>query len=147
MLKRFSSLLLFTFIFLFSFAQVREIPTEVREKFRTQYQGADSIEFRDQIVKVFVHFTKDSARYIAEYSNKGEWKGTEKMWEFNKLPEDVKDGFGKSKYADWDIEDTRVIYKTNGTQQYRIKVGKSDLQKKYLYFNEKGRLKRDAVTI
>jgi hypothetical protein len=32
-------------------------------------------------------------------------------------------------------------------EQYRVKVSKNEIQKKYLYFNKNGRLVRDAITI
>jgi len=39
------------------------------------------------------------------------------------------------------------LYLPGGSEQYRIRVRKSDVQKKYLYFNTKGRLLREAVTL
>ena len=64
-----------------------------------------------------------------------------------KLPDDVKDGLEKSRYADWDIEDLILLYLPGGIEQYRIKAKKSDVKKKYLYFNPKGRLLRESVTL
>ena len=128
-------------------AQVRDIPQAVKDVFTHQYPGATDIEYKDQLVKVDVHFTLDGDKIIATYSNKGAWKGSEKEWSFDKLPDAVKDGFTKSKYADWDKEETTMLYIPGGTEQYRIKVKKNDVQKKYLFFNTKGRLLRESITI
>src|SRR5688572_21598042 len=82
------------------FAQLREIPKAVEETFANQYKGASDIEFKDLLTKVDVHFNLDGEQMIASYTNKGIWKETIKDWSFVKLPEEVKNGFEKSKYAD-----------------------------------------------
>ena len=130
-----------------SFSQVREIPKAVRETFSNQYPEATNTDFRDQLVAVFVDFELEGEKYIATYNNKGDWKGTEKDWNFNDLQEDVKDGFEKSKFADWDVMETKIMYLPGGSEQYRMRVKKSEVQKKYLYFNGKGRLLREAITL
>lgn len=127
--------------------QIREIPKIVEETFSNQYQGASHIEFRDQLVRVDVHFELDGENMIASYSNKGVWKETQKAWEFEKLPEAVQDGFEKSKFADREVTETVVLYLPGGTEQYRILARKNDVEKKYLFFNTKGRLLRTALTL
>ncbi len=84
---------------------------------------------------------------MASYYNKGRWTGTEKDWTFEQLLPDVKSGFEKSKYADWKVLETKIIYRLGGTERYKIKVEKNDLQKKNLYFNKNGRLVDDDITI
>lgn len=128
-------------------AQVREVPQPVKEAFEHQYPGAEDVEYKDLLVKVNVHFTLDDENYIATYNNKGSWKGSEKEWDFEKLPEAVKDGFSKSKYADWETIESALLYIPGGMEQYRILVKKSDLQKKYLFFSTKGRLLRESITL
>lgn len=128
-------------------AQVREIPQAVKDAFTHQYSDATDVEYKDQIVKVNVHFNLNGEKMMATYNNKGTWKGSEKEWSFDKLSDAVKDGFSKSKYADWEKEETSVLYIPGGAEQYRVKVKKSDLQKVFLFFNTKGRLLRDPMTI
>lgn len=128
-------------------AQIREIPQEVKDAFEHQYPKATDVDYKDQLVKVNVYFALDDENYIATYSNKGSWKGSEKEWSFEKLPEAVQDGFSKSKYADWETKEVSFLYIPGGTEQYRILVKKNDLQKKYLFFNTKGRLLREAITL
>ena len=130
-----------------SFAQIREIPKVVEETFSQQYNGANNVDYKDQLVRVDVYFELNGDKMIASYSNKGIWKGTEKEWEFDKLSAEVKDGFQKSKYADREVEETTVLYLPGGTEQYRIKAKKSGVDKKYLYFNTKGRLLRTSITL
>jgi hypothetical protein len=130
-----------------SFSQLREIPKSVEETFSNQYKGATDIDYKDQLVRVDVHFELDGEKMVASYTNKGLWKETVKEWSFVQLPEEVKTGFDKSKYADREIEDVAVIYLPGGSEQYRLKAKKNGVEKKYLYFNPKGRLLRESVTL
>lgn len=129
------------------FAQIREIPKAVEETFANQYKGASDIEFKDMLTRVDVHFNLDGESMIASYTNKGIWKETMKDWSFVKLPEDVRNGFEKSKYADREVEDVIILYLPGGGEQYRLKAKKNDVEKKYLFFNQKGRLLRESVTL
>lgn len=128
-------------------AQIRDIPKAVEETFTNQYKGATGVEYKDQLVRVDVHFELEGEQMIASYSNKGVWKETQKAWEFEKLPQEVKDGFDKSKFADRDVDETVVIYLPGGTEQYRILAKKNNVEKKYLFFNPKGRLLRTSITL
>lgn len=143
----FSVLLLFSAVV--SQAQIREIPKIVEETFTSQYPDASDVEYKDQLTEVEVHFILNGENMVATYTNKGRWKGTEKEWEFDKLSEAVKDGFSKSKYADetWEITETSILYLPGGSEQFRVLVKKNDLQKKYLFFNAKGRMLRESITI
>ena len=130
-----------------SFAQIREIPKEVDEAFYKQYPKAERAEFKDNLINVKVSFELDGEQYIATYSSKGIWKETEKEWRYDKLPTAVKDGFEKSKYADWQVKETLIIYRAGGTERYRLRAEKGDVKRKNLFFNDKGRLMEEALTI
>jgi hypothetical protein len=147
MFKRFIAVMACVFVAGSAFSQIRQIPDKVRENFANKYPNAQNIEFKDKLVSVNIHFTIDSENYIASFNNDGDWKETERAYDFEKLSADVKDGFEKSKYADWKVIETGIIYKPGDLEEYRLKVEKSDLQKKYLFFNPKGRLKRDSITL
>ena len=129
-------------------AQIRKIPAVVTEAFSKRYPMAEDVEYRDMLVSIHINFKLDSSRMLAKYDNDGEWKETEKAWNYDDLLPAVKDGFQKSKYAEeWKVKETVIIYLPGGPEQYRMKVEKNDLQKKYLYFDKNGRLLRDALTI
>jgi hypothetical protein len=129
------------------FAQVRDIPDAVKETFSSQYPGAENVTYEDNLVSVQVHFQVNGEKMVAAYNNKGRWKDTEKNWSFDQLPEAVKDGFQKSKYADWKVLDVKMIYRPGGSDRYRIKVEKNDIQKKNVFFNKAGRLVEDSITV
>ena len=130
------------------FAQIRKIPSAITSSFEAQYPTAQEVEYKDILTSYHVIFTLDSLKMIAKYNNRGEWKETEKEWSFEKLSPEVQDGFQKSKYADeWEVKETSIIILPGNAQHYRIKVEKNDLQKKYLFFSDKGRLIRESLTI
>ena len=130
-----------------AFSQVTSIPAQAKENFASQYPNAQNVTWDNDVVNVNVRFEVDGEKMNAEYSNKGVWKSTLKDWTFEQVPPEVSDGFKKSKYADRRIEDTKVLYLPGDVVEYRIKVKKSDVEKKYLFFSDKGRLIRDVVTL
>jgi hypothetical protein len=148
-MKNFFSLALILAISLGAQAQIRDIPKLVKDSFAARYPNADSVKYRDNLVDVYVTFYLNGEHHFAMFSNKGEWKQTEKDWSFDKLSPTIQDGFHKSKYAtpDWKVKETSLIYLPAKPEEYRVKVEKNDLQKKYLYFDSTGRLLKDAVTL
>lgn len=131
-------------------AQLGKIPVAVTAAFTKQYATAQQVSYKDNLSDYSVNFLIDSNKMIAHYNSKGAWKGSEKDIAFDQLATEVKDGFAKSKFADWKVSGATVLYlteKQGGGEQYRIKVAKGDIQRKYLYFNRTGRLVRDAITL
>ena len=129
------------------YAQIRKIPAEVTEAFKAKYPDAQKVEWKAEISDFEATFTLNGFEMTAEFSSKGKWKETNKKMNFDAVPNAVKDGFKKSKYADWAITSVVEIDKNSESLQYRIEVKKSAVQKKYLFFNTNGKLVRDAVTI
>lgn len=131
-----------------SFSQkIRDIPKAVEKTFAEQYNGAANIDYRDQLIGVDIAFELNGEKMIASYTNKGIWKETVKEWAFDKLPAEVKDGFQKSKYAERTVDETKLLFLPGDLTQYRLKVKKSDIEKKYIYFNADGRLLRESLTL
>ncbi|HEX2848537.1 MAG TPA: PepSY-like domain-containing protein [Chitinophagaceae bacterium] len=130
-----------------AFSQIRKIPKAVEETFTNQYREASDIDFKDQLVSVDVHFLLNGDTMVASYTNKGIWKETLKRSNYDELPQEVKDGFKKSKYADREVEDVTVMYLPGDITQYRLKAKKNGVEKKYLFFNPKGRMLRESITL
>jgi len=131
-----------------SFAQLRPIPTAVTNAFSKQYPGATDVKYSDQLSGVYVTFLQNGEKMVAAYSNKGVWKETTKESKFEQLPEEVKNGFQKSRFADRTIDETKLILQPQpgDSIQYRLRAVKSGVEKKYLFFNSQGRLTKEAVT-
>lgn len=130
-----------------SFAQVRKIPSEVTEAFKQKYPAASNVEWRDKLSNFSAVFESDNVQYEARFNSKGEWQLTENEIDESDIPEAVRDGYDKSKYADWEIGKVHKIELSDGSFQYRVEAVKNDVRKKNLYFNSDGRLVKDRITI
>jgi hypothetical protein len=128
-------------------AQIRKIPAAVTDAFKEKYPAASGVEWRDKLSVFTAVFTEDGINHEARFNSKGQWLNTENLVDEDVLPAPVKDGFEKSKYADWNIEKVHRIELPGDEIQYRLLVGKTDLQKKNLVYNEKGRLIKDKITL
>jgi hypothetical protein len=129
------------------FAQVTSIPETAKSSFATQYPNAQNVEWDNDVVNVNVRFDVDGKKMNAEYNNKGVWKHTYQDHTYDQLPMGVQDGYKKSKFADREVTEVKKVFLPGNVEQYRLKVEKNDVQKKFLYFNPDGRLVRDANTI
>lgn len=129
------------------FAQVTSIPDLAKENFFKQYPDAKNVQWQNDVVNVNARFEQDSNSLNAEYNNKGIWKWTLKEWTFDKLTTDIKEGFSKSKYASRQVLEVKVLYLPGYVIQYRLKVEKNDIEKKFLFFNTEGRLVRTTVAL
>ncbi|QEC51623.1 putative PepSY-like beta-lactamase-inhibitor [Anseongella ginsenosidimutans] len=125
-----------------------EVEASVKEDIMERYPGLGEFTLQNQLVRVVAEFELNDTSYTSVYSSKGKWQHTIYGIDPADLPAEVTDGFEKSKYAvDWEITAAEVYDTPSKGVQYRITVEKNQFQKKYLYFNEKGRLIRDALTL
>lgn len=129
------------------FAQIRKIPAEVTEAFKTRYPHAEKVEWRDRLSDFEASFILNGVNMKAQFNGKGEWLQSETTTKYESLPAEVKDGYQKSKYTDWEIKETSKIDKYAEAVQYRIFIRKSGIQKKYLFFDKDGKLMREALTL
>ena len=145
----FTSCVSLFFLLNISYAQLRPIPKAVTNAFAKQYPGSTEVQYSDQISGVYVTFQLNGEKMVASYSNKGVWKETTMGSTFDKLPDEVKNGFQKSKYADRTIDETKLILQPNpgDSVQYRLRAVKSGVEKKYLFFNSQGRLTKETITL
>ena len=127
-------------------AQIRKIPAEVTDALMDKYPNAERVSWKDKLTSFSASFEIDHEKYEARFSDKGEWRSTEKEIDEDELTEEVKDGFEKSKYGDWQIQNVYSIELPGEETQFRILVSKSDVQKKNLIFNSDGKLLKDHIT-
>ena len=146
MKRTFFSLLLLS-VFVFGDAQIRKIPAEVTDAFAARYPHAAKVEWKDKLQYFEAGFELNGSQISADFSSKGEWQGSERIMSFDELPDEVKDGFSKSKYAGWDKKSVSEIQQLGKPLQYKITIAKSDLQKKNLFFDANGKLLKDNMTL
>jgi hypothetical protein len=128
-------------------AQVRSVSASVTEAFKSKYPSASNVEWKDKLTGFVAVFDNNGHHYEARFNNKAVWQYTEEVIGESNLPADVKDGFNKSKWAEWKVDGVTKIDLPENKTQYRILAVKSDLQKKNLLFNSEGRLLKDNITL
>lgn len=129
-------------------AQIRKIPAEVTDAFKEKYPDASKVEWKDKLTNFVAVFQQDGIQYEARFNKKGVWKDTENAIGTDELPEEVNEGYNKSKYADeWKIEAAYKIVLPDDKVNYRVLARKSDLQKKNILFSSEGRLLKDNMTL
>lgn len=129
-------------------AQLRKIPSEVTNAFKAKYPDASDVSWKDNITVFQASFINDGKEMKADFSSINGWQETAVRKPFEELPEDVLDGFEKSKYNEWiHGEYFFEILKNDQSVQYRLYVEKNAIQKKFLFFNNKGQLERESVTM
>ncbi len=128
-------------------AQIRKIPSEVTDAFKTKYPNAQTVSWKDKVTSFEASFIDNKINVDAYFDSKGNWIETDKTWSYETIPDAVKDGFNKSKYKDdWDVKDVVEIERPD-MHQFRLTVKKNDVQLKYLYFETDGKLAREALTL
>lgn len=128
-------------------AQVRKIPAAVTEAFRNRYPHAINVEWKDKLSFFEADFELNNSEMAAKFSSAGDWQGTERNIEFDDIPASVKEGFEKSKCADWEVKNVTEIQTMAEPLQYRITVKKGGLQKKNLLFSSGGRLLKENIAL
>jgi hypothetical protein len=138
---------LFVSVFVFGDAQIRKIPAEVTDAFAARYPHAAKVEWKDKLQYFEASFELNGSRINTDFSSKGEWQGSERTMNFDELPDEVKDGFTKSKYADWDKRSVSEMQQLGKPLQYKITIAKTNLQKKNLFFDTNGKLLKDNIAL
>ena len=132
-----------------SFAQIRKIPAEVTQAFKDKYPNADNVSWKDKLTAFEAAIFESEAMKNMRHDSliKANGKAQKRKLKKANLPSEIKDGFGKSKYADWELKNIYFIQLPEDATQYRILVAKSDIQKKNLLFNSDGKLLKDNLTL
>ncbi len=128
-------------------AQIRKIPAEVTDAFAERYPHATHVEWKDKLQYFEASFELNGSQISADFSSNGDWEGSERVMDFEDLPDEVQDGFAKSKYAEWEKKSIYEVQDLGKPLQYKLIIAKSGLQKKILVFDANGKLLREAITL
>ncbi|AYD46323.1 PepSY-like domain-containing protein [Arachidicoccus soli] len=129
-------------------AQIRNVPTEVKSTIHLQFPNAKHIDYSDYLAYYQVKFINNDSATTVIITNKGKIKATSVSMKYDDLPSAVKDGFKKSKYADWKVKDVARYYQPDQPMQYEINAsGESFLSKKNLFFSRDGQLLSDKQVL
>ena len=131
----------------FADAQFGKIPVEATNAFQKKYPEASNVSWKSRLSSYKADFDIEKQHYIAEFNSKGQWQKTEAKLTYDKLPSEISDGLHKSLYANWEFSEIMKVEEKDKELVYRIRVKKSDIDKKYLFFSPKGQLVKESRTI
>lgn len=128
-------------------AQFRKVPGDVTDSFRVKFDNASGVAWKDRLSSFQADFTVGDKEMKALFTSKGEWIKTETKQTYNSLPDEVKDGFKKSKYADLDVLDVTLLEDKDNDIQFRVMVKKNEFNKRALIFSKEGQLLSDNASL
>jgi hypothetical protein len=128
-------------------AQFRKIPSEVTDSMKARFTSATHVTWKDKVTSFQAEFTQGQDNLKANFTSKGEWLRTERKYAFDKVSADIKNGFAKSKYADWSVKEVTEIDDAKEGKRLRITVRKGEMAKRYLFFSPSGQLLSDSMTL
>jgi hypothetical protein len=128
-------------------AQVKTVPSSVIKIFKTKYPGATKVAWLNNTDSYAARFYYGTNPCTARFDSKGEWLDETKKVSFGDLRTNIKNAFSQSKFASWQAHEVEAIQEKNKEVQYRILIRNSDLQKKYIYFDSKGQLTKEVLTM
>ncbi|HUX84783.1 MAG TPA: PepSY-like domain-containing protein [Chitinophagaceae bacterium] len=131
-----------------AFSQIRQIPELVKQSFKAQYPNATHVAYTDKLIEVDVNFSDSGYQCKARYTSRGAWENTDREIKMAQLPQQVKDGFDKSKYAsDWTVDQVYEVDIPDNLMEYELVVEKSAIEHKNLFFSVQGRLLSDNLSL
>jgi len=128
-------------------AQIGKVPAEGTEAFKVKYADTKNVQWKDKVSFYQVNFEMKNEKYESKFNSKGEFLGSEKVIKKEQAPAAAKDGLAKSKFSDWEIKSVTWIEKKDLAIQYRYFIRKSGVEKKYLTFDDTGKLVKEAITL
>ena len=138
---------LLAFLLINAQAQFGKIPLEATNAFKTKYPDAQNVQWKSRFNSYKADFDLNNTHCAAEFNSKAQWTKTECRLTYDKLPTEVSDGFHKSLYTGWEYTEIVKVEEKGKDVMYRIRVKKSDLEKKYLYFSAAGQLQKESITL
>ena len=129
-------------------AQVtRNVPSAVLTAFNTKYPGKTHVTWAKDGVGYAARFYDVQVPCTVRFNNNGEWLDETRKLSFGDLRSNVKNAFSQSKFASWHAYEVNEIQEKNKEKQYRILIRDSGAKGKYIYYDTKGQLTKEALTI
>lgn len=126
-----------------SHAQSDSIPVVIADIFYMQYPYATDAVAKEKKNVIAVDFKMKGENYHAYYKD-GNWRYTLMDYAFERLSKKVQQSFKESKYGGIEIGETKVVYFSGGYEEYRIKLKGGNINNKYVYLSESGKIVRPS---
>ncbi len=145
-------LLVFSFVIAFAGlydvnAQLRKIPPAVTDDLKAKFPEAEEVQWSSKLSSFLAEFYVGKVPYEVRYNSKGEWQSTDELIDKAQTPQEVLESHGKSKFSDWEIVNIFKRTVPNGGIQYRLYIRKSDLQKRFIFYDPSGKYIKEQTVL
>jgi hypothetical protein len=130
---------------LMSSAQVFNVPNKSKDHFAKHYPAAKEVDWINDVAAYHVKFKQDNVQFKAWYHADGSWDFTENHLAVSEIPASVAESLSKSRFSDWEKESVAYIVNSKKQNLYRIEL-KKGIEKKFVFFDKKGKEIKTSVT-
>ncbi len=129
------------------YAQVKNIPASVTTTFKIKYPLAGHVSWITDGKGYAARFFTNGEPCTVRFTNNGDWLDETKKISFGDLRSNVKNAFSQSKFASWQAYEVNEIQEKNKEKQYRILIRNREEKGRYIYFDMKGQLMKEVLTM
>lgn len=127
-------------------AQVFNVPEKSKKHFAAMYKHATDVDWKNKVTDYDCHFKLNGIDCRANYNLDGTWNYTEKFIPASQVPAEVTEAFSKGAYRDWEHEPVVFVENNKKQKLYRYEV-KKGIKKSYIFFDKKGKLIKENMSI
>jgi hypothetical protein len=125
---------------------IKTVPANISAAFKTKYPDAAHLYWMNDGGNYAARFYSRGEPCTARFNNKAEWLDETKKLSFGELRNNVRNAFSQSKFAGWRAHEVNSITERNKEVEYRILI-LNNTEKKYIYYDAKGQLKKEVMTM
>ena len=124
------------------------IPGGVTSSFKTRYPDATHVSWLSNGGNYAARFYSRGEPCTARFNKQGEWLDETKKLSFGDLRNNVRNAFSQSKFASWHAHEVNAIQSKDKKEvEYRILILNDNAEKKYIYYDAKGQLTKQELTL
>lgn len=128
-------------------AQLKAIPSNVNRAFISKYPAAANVSWLNDSGCYAARFYNRGEPCTVRFNAKGEWLDETQKLSFGNLRNSVRNAYSQSKFASWRAREVNAIREKDKEVEYRILILNNNQEKRYIYIDSKGQIKREVMTL
>jgi hypothetical protein len=126
---------------------IKTVPANVATALKTKYPQASNVQWLNDDGSYAARFYMKGESCTARFNNKGEWLDETRKVSFGDLRNNVRNAFSQGKFATWHAHEVNTIQQKNKEIEYRILILNNNMEKRYIYYDAKGQLTKEVLTM
>lgn len=125
---------------------IKTVPANISAAFKVKYPEAAQLYWVNDGGIYAARFYSRGEPCTARFNSKSEWLDETRKLSFGELRNNVRNAFSQGKFASWRAHEVNAIQEKNKEIEYRILI-LNNAEKKYIYYDAKGQLKKEVLTM